>query len=63
MSLTRSDAKSLRISALTMRNELCRCCQGLVANRAQFFRDVPSRPFYRCNRDGAEVSQGLIDNW
>jgi len=32
-------------------------------NRAQFFREVASGPFYGTNRDGAEVSQGLIDNW
>ncbi|UHD45742.1 alpha/beta hydrolase [Aureimonas altamirensis] len=37
--------------------------EALVANRAQFFRDVPSGPFYGFNRGGAEVSQGLIDNW
>ena len=36
---------------------------GLAANRAQFFLDVPSGPFYGFNRDGAEVSQGLINNW
>ena len=36
---------------------------ALVANRAQFFRDVPSGPFYGFNRPGATVSQGLIDNW
>lgn len=36
---------------------------ALVANRAQFFIDVPSGPFYGFNRDGAEVNQGLIDNW
>ena len=36
---------------------------GLAANRAQLFRDVPSGPFYGFNRDGAAVSQGLIDNW
>ncbi|MDF8331715.1 alpha/beta fold hydrolase [Novosphingobium cyanobacteriorum] len=36
---------------------------ALVANRAQFFRDVPSGPFYGFNRPGAKVSQGLIDNW
>jgi non-heme chloroperoxidase len=33
------------------------------ANRAQFYIDVPSGPFYGFNRDGATVSQGLIDNW
>jgi non-heme chloroperoxidase len=36
---------------------------ALLANRAQFFRDVPSGPFYGFNRPGAAVSQGLIDNW
>ncbi|TCT06768.1 alpha/beta fold hydrolase [Aquabacter spiritensis] len=36
---------------------------ALVANRAQFFRDVPAGPFYGFNRPGAAVSQGLIDNW
>lgn len=36
---------------------------GLAANRAQFFLDVPTGPFYGFNRDGAEFSQGLINNW
>jgi non-heme chloroperoxidase len=36
---------------------------ALVANRAQFYRDVPSGPFYGYNRSGASVSQGVIDNW
>ncbi len=36
---------------------------ALAANRAQFFLDVPIGPFYGFNRDGAQVSQGLIDNW
>jgi non-heme chloroperoxidase len=36
---------------------------GLVANRAQFFRDIPAGPFFGFNRPGATVSQGLIDNW
>lgn len=36
---------------------------ALIANRAQFFLDVPSGPFYGFNREGAEVSQGLIQNW
>ncbi|MFD0142757.1 MULTISPECIES: alpha/beta fold hydrolase [unclassified Streptomyces] len=36
---------------------------ALVANRAQFYIDVPSGPFFGFNRPGAEVSQGLIDNW
>ncbi len=36
---------------------------GLAANRAQLFRDVPTGPFYGFNRQGAQVSPGLIDNW
>nr|WP_210236575.1 alpha/beta hydrolase [Arenibacterium halophilum] len=36
---------------------------ALAANRAQFFLDVPSGPFYGFNREGAEVSEGLIRNW
>ena len=36
---------------------------GLAANRAQFYLDVPSGPFYGFNREGANVSQGLINNW
>ena len=36
---------------------------ALAANRAQFFRDVPSGPFYGFNRPGAKVDPGVIDNW
>src|SRR4030095_4202132 len=36
---------------------------ALLANRAQFFRDVPSGPFYGFNRPGAAIAQGIIDNW
>ncbi len=36
---------------------------ALVANRAQFYLDVATGPFYGFNRDGAEVSQGTINNW
>nr|WP_170314630.1 alpha/beta hydrolase [Aquibium carbonis] len=36
---------------------------ALIANRAQFFRDIPAGPFYGFNRDGAKVSEGMIDNW
>ena len=36
---------------------------ALAANRAQFFLDVPSGPFYGFNREGAQVSQGVIRNW
>jgi non-heme chloroperoxidase len=34
-----------------------------ASNRAQFFVDVPAGPFYGFNRPGAEVKQGVIDNW
>ena len=37
--------------------------QQLAANRAQFYRDVASGPFYGYNRPGAKVSQAVIDNW
>lgn len=36
---------------------------ALVANRAQFYIEVPTGPFFGFNRPGAVVSQGLIDNW
>ncbi|MDR7039681.1 non-heme chloroperoxidase [Methylobacterium sp. BE186] len=36
---------------------------ALAANRAQFYRDVPAGPFYGFNRAGAQVSQGIVDNW
>ncbi|RWK61169.1 MAG: alpha/beta hydrolase [Mesorhizobium sp.] len=36
---------------------------ALVANRAQFYRDVPAGPFYGFNREGAKASQGAVDNW
>jgi non-heme chloroperoxidase len=35
----------------------------LAANRAQFFLDLPSGPFYGFNRSGAKVSEGVIRNW
>ena len=34
-----------------------------AGNRAQFFLDVASGPFYGFNRPGAKVSQGVVDNW
>ena len=34
-----------------------------LANRAQFFLDVASGPFYGYNRPGAAVSTAVIDNW
>ena len=36
---------------------------ALAANRAQFFLDVASGPFYGYNRPGAVASQGTIRNW
>jgi non-heme chloroperoxidase len=36
---------------------------ALAANRAQFFLDVASGPFYGFNRPGAEAPQGIIRNW
>jgi non-heme chloroperoxidase len=36
---------------------------ALAANRAQFFLDVASGPFYGFNQDGAKVSAGVINNW
>ncbi len=36
---------------------------ALAANRAQFFRDVPSGPFFGFNREGATVHEGMIQNW
>ena len=36
---------------------------ALVANRAQFYLDVPAGPFYGYNRSGAKASQGVIENW
>lgn len=36
---------------------------GVAGNRAQFYLDIPSGPFYGFNRPDAEVSQGLINNW
>jgi len=36
---------------------------ALAGNRAQFYLDVPTGPFYGFNRPGAKVSEGLIRNW
>jgi non-heme chloroperoxidase len=35
----------------------------LADNRAQFFIDLPTGPFYGFNRAGATVSQAVIQNW
>jgi non-heme chloroperoxidase len=36
---------------------------GTAENRAQFFLDVASGPFYGFNRPGATVYEGVIRNW
>jgi non-heme chloroperoxidase len=36
---------------------------ALAAKRAQFFRDVPAGPFYGFNREGANIQEGVIQNW
>ncbi|MGJ5043952.1 MULTISPECIES: alpha/beta hydrolase [unclassified Bradyrhizobium] len=36
---------------------------ALAANRAQFFLEIPTGPFYGFNRNGAKVSEGVIRNW
>src|SRR5688572_7569032 len=35
----------------------------LSSNRAQFYRDIASGPFYSFNRPGAKVLHGVVDNW
>src|SRR5712664_57688 len=35
----------------------------LAANRAQFYREFASGPFYSYNRPGAKVLRSVIDNW
>jgi non-heme chloroperoxidase len=35
----------------------------LAANRAQFYRDLASGPFYGFNRPGVEYSEAIIENW
>jgi non-heme chloroperoxidase len=35
----------------------------LADNRAQFYRDLPSGPFYGFNRPGAKPMEGVIQNW
>src|SRR5690349_3891104 len=36
---------------------------ALAANRAQFYLDVASGPFYGFNRPGAKASEGMIRHW
>ena len=37
--------------------------KGVAENRAQFFLDVPTGPFYGFNRPDAKVFPGVIQNW
>ena len=37
--------------------------QQLASNRARFYRNIASGPFYGYNRPGAKVSQAVIENW
>jgi non-heme chloroperoxidase len=37
--------------------------KSLAENRAQFYLDVASGPFYGFNREGAKVYPGVIQNW
>ncbi|RSC30444.1 alpha/beta hydrolase [Agrobacterium sp. FDAARGOS_525] len=37
--------------------------KGVADNRAQFFLDVPTGPFYGFNRPDAKVYPGVIKNW
>jgi non-heme chloroperoxidase len=35
----------------------------LAANRSEFYRALPSGPFYGYNRPGAKASEAIIENW
>jgi non-heme chloroperoxidase len=37
--------------------------EQVATNRAQFYLDLPTGPFYGFNRAGAKTSQGVIQNW
>ena len=34
-----------------------------MANRSQFYRDIPEGPFYGFNRPGVKTIPGVVDNW
>src|SRR6266403_2164930 len=40
-----------------------RLLSQVANNRAQFYLDLPTGPFYGYNRPGAKPSQGVIENW
>ena len=35
----------------------------LAANRSEFYRALPSGPFYGYNRPSAKPSEAIIENW
>ena len=35
----------------------------VAASRSEFYRALPSGPFYGFNRPGAEPSEAIIENW
>jgi non-heme chloroperoxidase len=35
----------------------------VATNRAQFYRDLPSGPFYGFNRPGVKAQEGIVQNW
>ncbi|MEO1366960.1 MAG: alpha/beta hydrolase [Acidobacteriota bacterium] len=37
--------------------------QASLDNRSQLYKDVARGPFYGFNREGSEVSEGLVDSW
>ncbi|MFB9353028.1 alpha/beta fold hydrolase, partial [Streptomyces heliomycini] len=37
--------------------------EGVATDRSQFYLDLASGPFHGFNRPGADVSQGVIQNW
>ena len=37
--------------------------KSLAANRAQFYREVASKPFYGFNRPGSTPPDGVVENW
>jgi non-heme chloroperoxidase len=37
--------------------------EAYARDRAKLYKDIPTGPFYSFNREGANVSQGVIDNW
>lgn len=36
---------------------------AMIADRSQFFYDVPAGPFFGFNRPGVKTSQGLVQSW